>query len=439
MKRIKNIKLNKKQQTYLILFSIFIMMLVLNFLTPLIADDFSYSFGVNNKRITSIMDIIERQIEHYMSWGGRTIAHTLANFFLMFSKGIFNILNSGVYVLLVYLIYKHSQTTKEEKPLFLIFIHLCLYFLTPVFGQNCIWLIGSCNYLWTTVLILLFLLMYREKENKKDKIYLIIGMFLLGVISGWTNENTAFGLIVITLLSTIFNKGKEKLPKYKISGLIGTIAGFIIMIAAPGNYVRSEKFIDESSTIIKLIKRTINCTTGIMKYVPILVIAIVILMTIYIYKKKKIDKRVYIYLMGAFLTVYAMALSPTFPERAWFGVVVFLLIANMTLIYNIESIHKIYKFIIADIIIVLSILYVGDYLDLTQEIYRLKSTWDYRIAEIKTGKKKGQKDFEFPEFYSINKKSPIYGLADINIEAHDWPNDAIELYYDLDSVKRKID
>ena len=52
MKRIKNIKLNKKQQTYLILFSIFIMMLVLNFLTPLIADDFSYSFGVNNKRIT---------------------------------------------------------------------------------------------------------------------------------------------------------------------------------------------------------------------------------------------------------------------------------------------------------------------------------------------------------------------------------------------------
>ena len=95
--------------------------------------------------------------------------------------------------------------------------------------------------------------MYREKENKKDKIYLIIGMFLLGVISGWTNENTAFGLIVITLLSTIFNKGKEKLPKYKISGLIGTIAGFIIMIAAPGNYVRSEKFIDESSTIIKLI------------------------------------------------------------------------------------------------------------------------------------------------------------------------------------------
>ena len=111
----------------------------------------------------------------------------------------------------------------------------------------------------------------------------------------------------------------------------------------------------------------------------------------------------------------------------------------MTLIYNIECIHKIYKFIIADIIIVLSILYVGDYLDLTQEIYRLKSTWDYRIAEIKTGKKKGQKDFEFPEFYSINKKSPIYGLADINIEAHDWPNDAIELYYDLDSVKRKID
>ncbi len=439
MKKIKNIKLTKKQQKYIILFSIFIMMLILNCLTPLIADDYSYSFGVDNKRISSILDIILRQAEHYMEWGGRSIAHALANFFLMYPKIIFNISNSAIYTLLVYLIYKHSKTTNEDKPLFLILIHFCIYFLTPVFGQDCIWLIGSCNYLWTTVIILLFLLFYRNKENKKDKIWLVIAMFLLGIISGWTNENTSFGLIIITLLSIIVNKGKEKIPKYKISGLVGTIIGFIVMIAAPGNYIRSEKFVDESSIIIKLIKRTINCTTGIIQYVPILVVATIILITIYIYKKKKIDKRVYIYLIGAFLTVYAMALSPTFPERSWFGVVVFILIAIMTPLYNIESFHKIYKYILIDLVLILSFFYIGDYLILVKDIYELKTTWDYRIEQINEGKKEGKKDFEFYEYYSLNKKSPVYGLADINLEAHDWPNDAIELYYELDSVKRKVD
>mgnify|MGYP003306778664 FL=1 len=163
----------------------------------------------------------------------------------------------------------------------LILIHLGLYFLTPVFGQNCIWLIGSCNYLWTTVIILSFLLMYREKDKKKDTVVLTLGMFLLGVIAGWTNENTAFGLIVVTALSMFAYKGKNKLPKYKIGGLVGTITGFVTMILAPGNYVRSEKFVEETSTIVKLLKRTLHATVDIMEFIPVLTILVIVILTIY--------------------------------------------------------------------------------------------------------------------------------------------------------------
>ena len=45
IEKIKNIKLSKKQQNIIILASIFMMMLVLNLLTPLIADDYSYSLS----------------------------------------------------------------------------------------------------------------------------------------------------------------------------------------------------------------------------------------------------------------------------------------------------------------------------------------------------------------------------------------------------------
>lgn len=430
------LKLSKTSSKYLILFMIFTMMLIVNFLTPLIADDYSYSFGINYQRITNFTDIILKQADHYMNWGGRTIAHTLANFFLMYSKSMFNIFNSAVYTILVYLIYKHSQTTKEEKPIMLILIHLSLYFFIPVFGQNCIWLIGSCNYLWTTVFILSFLLMYRENYKRKDTLSSTIGMFFLGVISGWTNENTAFGLIVITVLLMFTYKGKEKLPKYKISGLIGTIIGFTIMICAPGNFIRSEEFVDQSPLIVKLIKRLCDATISIMNLIPVLVILTIVLLSIYIYKKKKIDNRVWIYLVAAFLTIYAMVLSPTFPERAWFGVVVFMVIAIMTLLYNIENIHKVFNLILINVTLITTFYYIGDYLVLVSDINKLRITWNYRIETINNGKKNNQASFEFSEFITTNKKNPQYGLADINVEEHKWPNDAIERYYEIDSFKR---
>ena len=96
-------ELTKKQEVIIILSSIFIMMLVLNIFTPLIADDYSYSFGVNG-RLKNIIDVIEKQINHYLTWGGRTVAHTIAQSFLLFPKIIFSIANTAIYTILIYII-----------------------------------------------------------------------------------------------------------------------------------------------------------------------------------------------------------------------------------------------------------------------------------------------------------------------------------------------
>lgn len=66
---LEKLKLSKTSSKYLILFMIFAMMLIVNFLTPLIADDYSYSFGINYQRITNVTDIILKQVDHYMNWG----------------------------------------------------------------------------------------------------------------------------------------------------------------------------------------------------------------------------------------------------------------------------------------------------------------------------------------------------------------------------------
>lgn len=415
------------------------MMLVLNIFTPLLADDYGYSFGLNGK-VQNIVDVLEKQINHYFTWGGRSVAHTIAQTFLIFSKGIFSVFNAIVYTLLVYLIYLHAKFDhKEEKPQLLILIHLALWFFIPVFGQTCLWLIGSCNYLWTTTIILVFLYLYRK--NGKDNWWKTIGMLLLGIVAGWTNENTGFGLIVISAgilaIDKLEHKKKFKIKKYQISGIVGNIIGFVIMIIAPGNYLRNSLTVDQTPFIKKIWNRLIEITNSISIYLLVLLIIAIVLVTIYYYHKKKVNPLAYVFALSSILTAYAMTLSPTFPERAWFGVIVFMITAIAILLYNIEKLNKLYKFILIDVVLTGLIIYVPQYLVTTMDIKQLNNVWKYRESYIKKQKEKGKENIELPAYVTMNKHNPEYGLGDLDLDADNWLNKDIAKYYELKSIKAK--
>lgn len=429
-------KLTKKQEVIIILSSIFIMMLTLNVFTPLIADDYSYSFGIDG-RLKNIIDVIEKQINHYFTWGGRTVAHIIAQSFLLLPKIIFSIANTAIYTLLIYVIYLNAKgENKEHKPGMLLLIHLVLWFTLPVFGQTCLWLIGSCNYLWTTCIMLLFIYLYRT-STVKDSLLKSVGFLLLGLIAGWTNENTAVGLIIIILGQIIISKlkSKTKLPKWKIFGLIGILIGFILLIAAPGNYIRINEIKDTTPIIKKIVVRALNCTINTGTYTMPLIIAIVIMITIYIYNKKKINENVYAFSLGAISSIYAMVLSPQFPERAWFGIIVYMLVALMIMVYDIGKLKKIYAYILVDIIIILTILYIPQYINATLEIRDLKHNWNHREKIIKEEKEKGNDEIYLEPYYPISKFNPTYNLGDISEDKTGWPNSDIARYYNVKSIQ----
>lgn len=412
-------------------------MLCLNFLTPLLADDYSYGLNLNEKRIASIMDIFDYQVWHYFNWGGRTVAHTLAQILLVFPKAVFNILNSFIYTALIYLIYLHGCFNKDNKDnsYMLLLIHFILWFIIPVFGQSFIWLVGSCNYLWTTVIILYFLWLYR-RNTLSEKWYNLLFMFILGLLAGWTNENTSAGLIVILVFSLIINKVETKkfeLSKTRLFGIIGTLAGFIIMICAPGNYIRSAEFKDDTFIIIKIIKRTLDITNNLGNIILPLLIVIIILISLKIYHKKKIEKETYTFILGGFAAIYAMVLSPTFPERAWTGAIIFFVIAIVILVYDLDTINRLYKFILVDFCIILSIIYVSQYMDLARNINYLRNTWNYRVDVINESDK--DKIFEFYKYETYNPRNPVYGLEDIGYDPNAWPNGSISKYYGIKGIK----
>lgn len=435
MKKITNFLNKNQKKIFLVL--IFASMLILNFLTPLLADDYSYGLNLNEKRIASIMDIFDYQVWHYFNWGGRTVAHTLAQILLVFPKAVFNILNSFIYTALIYLIYLHGCFNKDNKDnsYMLLLIHLLLWFTIPVFGQSFIWLVGSCNYLWTTVIILYFLWLYR-RNTLSEKWYNLLFMFILGLLAGWTNENTSAGLIIILVFSLIINKVETKkfeLSKTRLFGIIGTLAGFIIMICAPGNYIRSAEFKDDTFIIIKIIKRTLDITNNLENIILPLLIVIIILISLKIYHKKKIEKETYTFILGGFAAIYAMVLSPTFPERAWTGAIIFFVIAIIILVYDLDTINRIYKFILVDFCIILSIIYVSQYMDLARNINYLRNTWNYRVDVINESDK--DKMFEFYKYETYNPRNPVYGLDDIGYDPNAWPNGSISKYYGIKGIK----
>lgn len=439
-------KISKKQWFVFILIISFLMILLLNCFTPLIADDFNYSYGLNDKRIDSVSDIFKYQKHHYMTWTGRTVVHCIAQFFLMYPKWVFNIFNSLVYLLFIYLIYKHAVGKRNEcRPSILLIIQLCLWFSLPVFGQDILWLVGSCNYLWGITIVLLFLLIYRFSLDEEKKltvlktILLSIFIFLFGVITGWTNENTVAALLAMLVMFAIYRLFlKKKLYMFHITGFIGVFIGFAIMILAPGNAIRSANFDSNMSFIRAIYTRFLNYTDYLINnFLPLIILFWILAVIGYFYGNFKNKKIVIsaIYLAGSFLSIYSMLLSPTFPERAWIGPVTFLVIGICIAYNNLNFKTDLVRMLFIILVPTLTLCGLFSYCYATIDTRKIYFGWEKRKELIHQEVSKNNNfNIEVPRLNPVNSHVALYGLNDIQSDKHNWTNRAVSRYFKLDSI-----
>jgi len=326
--------------------SVFGAILFLNILTPLISDDFAYLFIYGEQaQVQSIGDIMQSQINHYYMWGGRSVVHFIAQVLLLLPPFIADLLNSLVYMGYIFLIYLHIKGQGRTNVSLFVIINLAVWFFQPVIGDTILWITGAANYLWGTFLILLFLLPYRLYRGRElampSYIFASFGMFLLGVLAGWTNENTAGAMLLITVLFLFYyHFQKRRMPVWAYAGLLGGIIGFLIMILAPGNFERAGE--SAPMSIYLLVYRLFNSTFTFFYYCGPLILVCTVMIVLYRHYKKD-DRELkavlsinLIYYIAAVAAVYAMLLSPTFPRRALFGVVTLMIIGAGILWYNLN-------------------------------------------------------------------------------------------------------
>lgn len=332
----------------------FLAILPLNILTPLQSDDFSYCFSFADKeRIDSLGDIFSSMYAHYHTMNGRVILHFLVQLTLWLPHILFKFVNTAMFVLMGLLMYAHGvygEQKPRQHPVLLTLIYVALWWWLPLFGASVLGHDASVNYLWGTVLILLFLLPYRmyySNENVFHKKRWIPLMLLLGFLAGGCNENTsgaAFGMVVLFLLRYMLQH--KKLRAWTLTGLLGVILGLLFMILAPATSLRMDTLMEGTdasflivSSLSDLYRKFVWLYYQMEAMVGTTTVYLVIFLGAYLIFRNRSFRKLeapVIYFLGMLAAVYAMLIPPIVPERAFFGAVVFLIITLSGMLVQLE-------------------------------------------------------------------------------------------------------
>lgn len=439
-----------KKQTYLLgvfVIIFFILIYALNYFFPLCMDDWAYSLihGTNSK-VNSLSDILSSQYEHYYLWGGRSVVHFIAQYIIFIDHRYSIFLNTCIYILFIWMIYKFANKNNSANSLLFIFIFTIFFLLQRVLFNTAIWLTGSANYLWGTTFVLIFLYVYyyfyQNKKSGEESWLKSIPIFFSGVIVGWCNENTSVCLITILFgLCWLLKKENRKIPYWYFIGATGVIIGFIIMLKAPGNYIRYTEIMQNQKMGDNTIAHILNIRipTLLKLYVKTLLIPVFcwgILYFLQLRNKTSDKKRIHFSILLIFAShigFISMITSPYFPQRATFSLITFVVIAIAILYNDIHFETVRFKFINkTKIIITLSIFFVAYYTWRLSHVIYLHNEFEKRELSLNEQKKNNIKDIVFTTKISMPHEFRFY---DISSDSTFWLNRCYSIYNGVSTVR----
>lgn len=310
--------------------AVFGILLIFNCLTPYIADDFVFAYAFDTgERLRSLPQLLQSLAFHYQEWTGRIVVKFFAQGFTMFPKLLFDLCNAAAYLGLGLVIYRLAAGRRSGRWDFVLFglIQVALWEISPAFGQTNLWMCGACNYLWATLGCLSFLIPWRYYLQKPFAAHrwMPAVMAVAGLLAGWLSENTSAGLLVcLVLCIAALLLQKQRPPVWMWTGLAGAMVGFLILVAAPGNYNRNDVAPDTRPLLTRMAVRLFQCLNMLKDHALPLLLVFAALYTLLCLQNKKLMFWPLILLLGGLGANFAMLLSPVYYERSTHGVFSFL-------------------------------------------------------------------------------------------------------------------
>jgi hypothetical protein len=117
----------------------------------------------------------------------------------------------------------------------------------------------AANYVWGFAITTAFAVPYRlalAAPARARGIAAALGMFVLGVAAGMTNEHTGPAAICAAGAAVeLLRRRDRRVPAWAIAGAIGLVAGVALLIGAPGQDVRYHGLADRSSLVGNVLDR----------------------------------------------------------------------------------------------------------------------------------------------------------------------------------------
>lgn len=305
---------------------------------PFMMDDLWYATNLNTDRpLQGLGDVIESQIWHFRNWGGRCVTHGILQLTLMCGELWADVLNLAAALLLSWMV---CVTAGWRKP----FSFLCASSLIVALNANVkmsmFWQAGTVNYVYSSVWILAFLRPYlrlAEEPGKKDLPFVNLWILPLGLMAGWSNENMGPASLVTAVAAVAYlaKAKKHRLHPWMVTGPAACLLGSVLVVAAPGNFVRAEA-VEKLPLGAFLYERMFSMLRAGADYLfpaAVLLAAVILFSTVCL--KNRLRPAQWMLLALAILSYGAMVLSPHYPDRATFGTMVVCIALSLSVLRDI--------------------------------------------------------------------------------------------------------
>ena len=437
----KGIKIDRKYLFICLVVISFLAILVYNMFTPAMADDLTYGKIVSDAH--SFLDLIRQEMHQYMTWSGRSVNHIILRCFLTGDKWIFNICNSLVFVALTLFMYYNIENRKKWDVFVYLLINLFIWTFAVSFSQTILWETGACNYLWGSTIIMGYISVYKfcmkEDYSGISQIAPGIGLFLLGILAGWCNENTSGGcILLICIWIGLYIRKQRKVRIWMFCGVAGNLIGFLFMILAPGNASRQQYMEEEHTGLFALVSRWLKCNIAIRNHFFILIaICIAAFVLIRLQKtewEKSMNMLLFFFVFVA--TCYALVLTPEPVARAYFGAGIFLMISCIQGIVDISDKDLYLKTLKLSATAIFTLSFLFTYMECGAHLMRIYRESNERFAYIEEQKASGNMDITVPLLRPAfdNKYSDAYNSELSSEDSGYWVNMAYATYYEVNSI-----
>jgi hypothetical protein len=418
----------------------FLFFLGLNFLTPLVSDDYHYAFSfATDERITSFWQIFPSLYEHYFVMHGRTAVHFFTQLFMLVGKPVFNMCNAAVATLLLYGLYRLAAGRGETNPAVLLGLGALSFLFTPAFGQTMLWLDGACNYLWGATIVVWVLVPFRDALMEGRDIrspWLMALLFPGSLFMGAASENAspAALLFMIAAAAILWRRTGKLRPWMGVScGLAA--AGFLILVLSPANAVRATYYAAEgvSQTGQYLLNFRTAAQTLVEHGLPLCAVFLVLFAAAAAQKadRNRLLLSALLFLSGLAAN-FAMTLSNGYPLRAMMGCAV-LILASIGVLLP-DTLKGAYRPLALGAVACAVFVALVTALSIVPTNYNRYAEARAREAYVTRQRDLGSLNVTTYTLRGMSSYDVFYDITDISYDETYWPNVYYARYYGVDTV-----